>query len=110
MYAIRSYYAAAAGGTVAVGASFVVDIVNDTTASKLSRSVKAKNVTVTATAKSSVKATAKAGANGAASQSTSTTGDTSGDATDGDEDAGESDRQADKNVSSASKLSRNNFV
>ena len=61
--------AAAVGGGVGVGASFIIDILNDSANAKLGRSVKAGgNVTVSAESVSRLKATAKSGAQGSVSE------------------------------------------
>lgn len=61
--------AAAVGGGVGVGASFIIDILNDSAKAKLARSVKGNgNVTVSADAISRLNATAKSGAKGSVSE------------------------------------------
>lgn len=61
--------AAAVGGGVGVGASFIIDILNDSAKAKLGRSVHNNgNITVSADSVSRLKATAKSGAQGSVSQ------------------------------------------
>jgi hypothetical protein len=81
--------AAAAGGSVAVGASIAVSVINDSARSKLNRSVKAQNISVDSSSESSHTSESKASARGsktksAASTTTTTTGDGSSDGGSGD--------------------------
>lgn len=62
--------AAAAGGSVGVGGSFIVAILNDSASSNLGRSVKGKKVNVKADSISRLKANGKAGAAGSTSKTT----------------------------------------
>jgi hypothetical protein len=59
--------AAAVGGGVGVGGTFIVDIINDSAASTLGRSVRAKKVRVKADSISRLTANGKASSSGAAS-------------------------------------------
>ena len=61
--------AAAAGGSVGVGAAPVITVYNDSSRSGLRRSVKANNIKVFAEGISKLKSTARAGSNGAQSNS-----------------------------------------
>ena len=71
--------ASAAGNAVGVGGAFAISVLHDNTHAKLSRSTKAKNVTVKTSATNRERTTAKAGANGAASDSGGDQGDSDGD-------------------------------
>ena len=80
--------AAAVGGGVGVGASFIIDILNDSAKAKLGRSVKTNgNITVSADSISRLKATAKSGAKGSVSEDAGSSG--SGDAGNGSGSSGE---------------------
>jgi len=99
--------AAAAGGSVGLGGSFAISVVNDSARAHLRNSVKAGNVRVNAVGRSSMKSTSRAGANGAASNATSGSTSTPGTGSaDGEGDSkgstekSEADKQADKAISS----------
>lgn len=67
--------AAAVGGGVGVGASFIIDILSDSAVAKLGRSVKTNgDITVSADSVSRLKATAKSGAKGSVSKDTGADG------------------------------------
>ena len=91
--------AAAAGSSVGVGGSFVISVYNDSTVSRLGRSVHAKNVNVNTTAKNTAKSTARASANGAAPSGSSASGNSDGSG-DG---SGDSDQGGDQGSESDSK-------
>ena len=80
--------AAAVGGGVGVGASFIIDILNDSAKAKLGRSVKTNgNLTVSADSISRLKGTAKSGAKGSVSEDAKNSG--TGDAGNGSGTSGE---------------------
>ena len=120
---IRTYTgdAQAAGSGVGVGGDFGIIIANDRTTSRLNRSIKAKNLSVTARGVQQTTNTVKAGAAGAggskkngSSNSGSSAGggdspgsSSSGDSSEGDSSTskkGESDAQADKAIASGASL------
>ena len=74
----RMLNAAATGESCAAGGSFVINVLNDRTESRISRNVKAKNVNVNTTAKNILKSTSRASANGAASTGSSDASSSSG--------------------------------
>ena len=95
--------AAAAGDSVGAGGSFTVSVLNDSTKSRLSRNVKAKNVSVITKAKNRVKATSRASASGAASKKSGSSGSGGGDSGSTDGESG-ADKQSDGILGSAGKL------
>ena len=98
--------ASAAGGSVGVGGSFVISVLNDSTVSRLNRSASGRNVSVTTFARNHLSAESNAGANGAASSDNaqSPAPEASSEEEAGDSD-GESDRQAANALSGAQRLS-----
>ncbi|MEN6340037.1 MAG: hypothetical protein ABFD03_07915, partial [Clostridiaceae bacterium] len=101
--------AAAAGGSVGVGASFVITVLNDSSNASLRRSLRARNVKLTATGRSSLKATSRAGSQGVSSRSeesaaSGTSTGTGSSSTTSDSEGGEADKQADKGIGGGSKL------
>jgi len=94
--------ASAAGGSVGVGASFAISVLNDSAKAALNRSARAKNVKITAVGRSSLKSTSRAGSQGASSRSSSTSSTSS--SADGEAEEGEADKQADKGIGGGAKL------
>ena len=119
---VRTYTgdAQAAGSGVGFGGVFGIIVANDRTTSRLNRSIKSKNLSVTAKGVQQTTNTAKAGAVGSggsksnqsgASSSSSSGGGSSGDSSSGDSSEGDSsksesdsDAQADKAIAAGSSL------
>ena len=96
--------ASAAGGSVGIGGSFAISVLNDSAKAYLCRSILAKNVGVASKAKSAVKATSRASANGASKTNSSSSTATASDS-DAEGDGGQADAQADKSITGGGKLS-----
>ncbi len=103
---------AAASGKTAVGGSFAITILNDSATAYVKNSLHARNVSISALARSSLKSTSRASASGAAgagstSAGSGDSGSTSGDSEDSDDgsESGEADKQADGYIEGGSKFS-----
>lgn len=102
--------AAAAGGSVGIGASPVITVYNDSSKASLRRSVKADNMRIHSESISKLKSVSRAGSSGAQSHGSghekkTGSGDTSGDDSgEGASQRGESDRQADRTIGGAAGL------
>ncbi|MDP3446823.1 MAG: hypothetical protein Q8S22_02065, partial [Eubacteriales bacterium] len=94
--------ASAAGGSVGVGASFSISVLNDSATAALRRSMHARTVKIIAVSRSSLKSTSRAGSQGASSKSSSSSTSTESTSSEGEE--GEADQQADKGISGGANL------
>lgn len=88
--------AAAAGGSVGVGGSFAISVLNDSSNAQLRSSVKANNVRVRAVSRSTMKSTSRAGANGAPAGSSGPSSAASSDSGTPGSDGGQTRRRTDK--------------
>ena len=98
--------AAAAGGSVGVGASFAITVLNDTANAVLRRNARARSVTVRAVSRSSLTSNSRAGSQGSTSRTESSTAASGSSESDGESQQGESDAQADRSIAGGSGLSR----
>ena len=99
--------AAASGGSVGVGASFMITVLNDSASSVLKRNARARSVTVRAVSRSSLISHSRAGSQGATSRSESSTpSSASGSSSSGGSEEGEADAQADRSIAGGSSLTR----
>ncbi len=100
--------ASAAGGSVGVGGSFAISVLNDSAVSRLSRSVTAKNVSLLASSKNALTSTSRAGSQGATNnnnnRATRTSATSTATGTNTDSGDGESDRQANRALNGGSRL------